>query len=941
MPSILSRFKRSPSTSSSISESDLPPISSSSGNLEPNITTSRSRRASTVSSTTQASPRVSYVEPDRERRQSLGPGSSGSVFVEDFDSNSSSTIFKQSTSASPSKRQITPSPRHKPPPLSVPGSEVKTQPLGTPKLVLTEEGSNSPRSFSSSPLKNGRPGAIGLGLGSVHSGSEDDIDTPTQYDASFSVNRPATTMNVTHSAADDLSRERASSIISSNGGRSRNGSILSRNHNNNRGDAISPPLSPHALKPVDSRMSSASKKSRKSRRRSVNSGHSGIAAALAKGSLHIAGPVSDDLLKSVSGKKHRSTSQKRSPFLTRGKDAAENNEDEVNLNGNDYGDYDFDADDFDDDDDSDSDLGDDLPVTGFAVASNRRNADFHALFPTIDDGDYLIEDYGCALSKDILVQGRLYVSENHICFHANIFGWVTDVVVAFADVRTIDKKMTALVIPNAIGVTTSNAKYTFASLINRDSTYDVMMNIWRLCNPNAVMSSISLGQGTNLGSRPGSVVGDDVETAPGTASTSNKKGHGPTQCACGKEGKHYSETALETIFPSSPEKIYNLMFNSGWFKTFLSDNQKLKDIEQSDWRPVSEGSSLLTRSISYIKPLNGSIGPKQTKCHIVDEHDHMDFDNYVSMITTTRTPDVPSGGVFSVKTRTCLMWAGSNSTKVVVTTTVEWTGKSWVKGIIEKSAIEGQKTYHDDLETGMRQYIKENSGEFAGEGGEDEEEVAGATAEGASEAGIDGKKGGKDSSTQSEAQAYANSSRKKRKDEDLSVLQAGLDSLTSGAKAIFSGLGGIFESISDLLADTPFKVQNLMGLVIVILVISNIWTYTSIDRQASIERRERRLGSGSGSGSNGRNKGDDSLVGLREGYADDEFARAVKRVLAARSADPRKEEGRELMRILDEVEARLTSLREGVASAQAQAQAQAESQVVSGAGGNTKAVDLD
>ena len=38
-----------------------------------------------------------------------------------------------------------------------------------------------------------------------------------------------------------------------------------------------------------------------------------------------------------------------------------------------------------------------------------------------------LADYGCALNKDILVQGRLYVSENHICFHANIFGWVTDV----------------------------------------------------------------------------------------------------------------------------------------------------------------------------------------------------------------------------------------------------------------------------------------------------------------------------------------------------------------------------------------------------------------------------------------------------------------------------------------------------------------------------------
>lgn len=33
----------------------------------------------------------------------------------------------------------------------------------------------------------------------------------------------------------------------------------------------------------------------------------------------------------------------------------------------------------------------DMPVTGFAVASNKRNADFHELFPSIPEGDYLIE----------------------------------------------------------------------------------------------------------------------------------------------------------------------------------------------------------------------------------------------------------------------------------------------------------------------------------------------------------------------------------------------------------------------------------------------------------------------------------------------------------------------------------------------------------------------
>lgn len=34
---------------------------------------------------------------------------------------------------------------------------------------------------------------------------------------------------------------------------------------------------------------------------------------------------------------------------------------------------------------------DEIPVTGFAVASNKRNADFHELFPTVPEADYLIE----------------------------------------------------------------------------------------------------------------------------------------------------------------------------------------------------------------------------------------------------------------------------------------------------------------------------------------------------------------------------------------------------------------------------------------------------------------------------------------------------------------------------------------------------------------------
>ncbi|KAG9807359.1 hypothetical protein KCU77_g21425, partial [Aureobasidium melanogenum] len=69
-------------------------------------------------------------------------------------------------------------------------------------------------------------------------------------------------------------------------------------------------------------------------------------------------------------------------------------------------------------------------TTGFAVASSKRNKDFHQLFRSVPEDDYLIEDYSAALQRDILLHGRLYISEGHICFSSNILGWVTNLVIS-------------------------------------------------------------------------------------------------------------------------------------------------------------------------------------------------------------------------------------------------------------------------------------------------------------------------------------------------------------------------------------------------------------------------------------------------------------------------------------------------------------------------------
>jgi hypothetical protein len=136
--------------------------------------------------------------------------------------------------------------------------------------------------------------------------------------------------------------------------------------------------------------------------------------------------------------------------------------------------------------------------------------------------------------------------------------------------------MTAFVIPNAIQITTRTTKYAFASFLARDTAYDVIFNIWRLARPEDGLSEEEpLGRSALDGSHM-------LETASPTESAVISIGevapliHKVTYCVCGREGTHYSELAIDTVLPGTPERIYNLMFASGFLKDFLRENQKLE-----------------------------------------------------------------------------------------------------------------------------------------------------------------------------------------------------------------------------------------------------------------------------------------------------------------------------------------------------------------------------
>ncbi|KAF2852680.1 hypothetical protein T440DRAFT_526311 [Plenodomus tracheiphilus IPT5] len=414
-----------------------------------------------------------------------------------------------------------------------------------------------------------------------------------------------------------------------------------------------------------------------------------------------------------------------------------------------------------------------LNGTGFAVASPKRNRDFHALFKSVPEDDYLIEDYSAALQKEILLHGRLYVSEGHLCFSSNILGWVTNLVISFDEVVSVEKKSTAVVFPNAIVIQTLHARNVFASFLARDTTYDLIIGIWKISHPNlkSSLNGVILDGGTgdktekaeSVGSEDGSVqdsedevydedaedddgmgsfteagegsvAGSEVSAAPaearkvsgaiaqavggggevtdaakaatnGVASTNDFPGstsHAPTECGDGDQ--HYDKLLIDTTIPAPLGKVYSLMFGpaSGVFmRKWLIEDQKSIDLQMEDDKK-GLGEDKKNFNYSYIKPLNAPVGPRQTKCNIAMTLEQFDLEKAVSVQCSTGTPDVPSGSIFLTKTRYCLMWGPGNSTRLIMTFTVEWSGKSWLRGPIEKGANDGQMSYATSITAALR-----------------------------------------------------------------------------------------------------------------------------------------------------------------------------------------------------------------------------------------------
>ena len=111
----------------------------------------------------------------------------------------------------------------------------------------------------------------------------------------------------------------------------------------------------------------------------------------------------------------------------------------------------------------------------------------------LGEGEQLIDNYMCALKKKILLQGRLYVFDHHVCFSCNLFGYHKIKVIPMESIVGVYKRRN-VGFPNSIKIMWRNEegeekKEFFTSFLKREDAFRLIELLWH----QSVSSPVSAG----------------------------------------------------------------------------------------------------------------------------------------------------------------------------------------------------------------------------------------------------------------------------------------------------------------------------------------------------------------------------------------------------------------------------------------------------------------
>ncbi|XP_076246609.1 protein Aster-B isoform X2 [Calliopsis andreniformis] len=336
-----------------------------------------------------------------------------------------------------------------------------------------------------------------------------------------------------------------------------------------------------------------------------------------------------------------------------------------------------------------------------------RSEDFKRIFKDVPDDERLVVDYSCALQREILVHGRLYVSQNYVCFYANIFSWETLVSLRWKDVTSITKEKTARVIPNAISICTASEKFFLTSFGARDKTYVMLFRVWQNALIGEPMNAAEMWQlvhscyGDELG-----LTSDDEDYVPPLPPADDEKlsTRLSVESFSEVESSNVENSTAGTILQSKAEIPHRPRPDPILDATDLSDTteseaEKHGYLVQSAWMQ-NEQTGQKIRNLSFTIALSQAIGPRTS--HITETQIMLPCSkpgHLYSIDVESVNAGIPYADSFSVLIHYCLSSISENESNITIYAQIKYKKNVWglVKGVIEKNCWSGIEEYFTNL----------------------------------------------------------------------------------------------------------------------------------------------------------------------------------------------------------------------------------------------------
>uniref|UniRef100_A0AAX7V5Z6 VASt domain-containing protein n=1 Tax=Astatotilapia calliptera TaxID=8154 RepID=A0AAX7V5Z6_ASTCA len=275
----------------------------------------------------------------------------------------------------------------------------------------------------------------------------------------------------------------------------------------------------------------------------------------------------------------------------------------------------------------------------------QRLEEFKKLFKELPETERLLVDYPCALQRDILLQGRIYLSVNWVCFYSNVFRG-TKITLTLKNITNMTREKTARFIPNAIQICTSTDKFFFTSFSAREKSYREFSRMWE-------------------------------NTLLGKSLTSHELWQTVRQHYGFDLGLSYEEMDSSPIIPHAPHDMF-------------MDARKITNITSTAWQKDSSGN--MKRSLNYTITINNPlIGKFSTATEYQTLYKESRDGQYYLINSEVYTHDVPYHDYFYTQTRYYIMSNSKRKCRLRVYTDVKYKKQPWglVKSFITKNSWSG------------------------------------------------------------------------------------------------------------------------------------------------------------------------------------------------------------------------------------------------------------